>query len=353
MSYDAVLLLAFGGPERMQDVRPFLRNVLANRGVLANRSVLANRGALANRGVLESDPDEVQGPGARTSTPQRIPEARFEEVVSHYARFGGCSPLNRLTTEQAAALEREIEERGLCASGDKGLPVRVGMRNWSPYIADVLHEMRDAGHRSVLALIMSSLETEASVARYRAAVAEARLRLGQAAPEVDFAGGFHAAPGLVQTHVDHIREALARLPPGERQTAKVAFTAHSIPKLMADQSPYVAQFESCARAVAAALGHARCLLCYQSRSGRADEPWLEPDVNDALRTHAQSSSAAIVLAPIGFVCDHIEVLYDLDVQAAATANRLGLSLLRASTPNTHPAFVSALADLVQRSMQAR
>jgi len=300
---DAVLLIAFGGPESRADVRPFLDNVLRGRPV---------------------------------------PRARFEEVVHHYEVIGGHSPLNALTFRQAAALEALLRAEG------PGLPVYVGMRNWTPYVADTLARMRDDGVRHALAIVLAAHRTEASWERYRESVDAARAALGDGAPTVAYAPSWYAHPRFVEAMADCTRAALTALAPASEDAAPaLVFTAHSIPVGMAAASLYVQELETSCRLVAAALAIDDFVLAYQSRSGNPREPWLEPDVNDLIRARAERGTRAMVLVPIGFVCDHVEVLYDLDVEASATAAAAGVRLVRAAAVNDHPAFVRMLAEIVR------
>src|SRR5579883_2426110 len=266
MPADGVLLIAFGGPRRPEEIRPFLARVAGGRS---------------------------------------IPPERLDEVAGLYERIGGRSPLAEITFRQARALARVLAAQG------HPLPVYVGMRNWIPSLADALAAMARAGVRRAVGVILSPHATEASRARYVAAV-------------------------------DAARAACATVPPG----ARLLFTAHSVPVAMAAASPYVAEIAASASAVAAAVGAPRWQVAYQSRSGRPDEAWLEPDVNDALRALAAAGREPVVVVPIGFVADHVEVLYDLDVEARATAAALGLPFARAATVNDHPAFVRMLAEVV-------
>jgi ferrochelatase len=298
MRADAVLLLAFGGPTRPDEIRPFLDNVTRGR---------------------------------------RIPPERLEAVVHHYELIGGRSPLNELTFRQADALRRALP----------AMPVYVGMRNWAPYVADTMAEMTIAGVRRAVAVILSPHANEASRDRYVETVAEARAAAGPRAPEVVYPATWHVHPRFVEAIVDGLRAALGRIPADRRDAARVLFTAHSVPVATAATSPYERELLETARAVAAAAGVAHWQLAYQSRSGNPRDPWLEPDVNDALRAAAAAGVRDVVAAPIGFVCDHVEVLYDLDVEAGATAAALGLGFVRASTVNDHPAFVAMLADVVR------
>jgi len=305
---DAVLLIAFGGPERPEDIRPFLANVTRGRPV---------------------------------------PPARIEAVARHYERIGGRSPLRELTFRQATALETRLRILG------HALPVYVGMRNWPPYLHETLGQMAAAGLRCALGVILSAQQTEASWGRYQADVNEARRRVGATAPEVRYAPPWFDRAGFVEAVADRVEDALAAVPPAARASTPLVFTAHSVPVAMAAASPYVRQLETVARLVAARLRHTRWSVAYQSRSGRPEDPWLDPDVGDVIRRLAREGVAEAVMVPIGFVCDHVEVLYDLDVEAGAIAADHGLKLRRAGTVGDHPAFVSMLADLVGEALDGR
>ncbi len=297
---DAVLLIAFGGPERMEDVRPFLDNVLRGRPV---------------------------------------PPERYEAVVHHYEVIGGRSPLNAYTMAQAEGL------RAVLANEGPALPVYVGMRNWSPYIADTLARMQADGVRHALGVILAPHRAEASFERYMALVADGRAALGPTAPMVTYAGSWFDHPLFIATMAARTRDALARAP-----GAPLVFTAHSIPVPMAGESPYVRELEASARLTAAAVGHGDFMIAYQSRSGGPRDPWLEPDVNDVIRDLAGRGARAVVVVPIGFVCDHVEVRYDLDVEARATAASVGVELVRAETANDHPTFARMLAAVVRAAV---
>ncbi|MBI3768160.1 MAG: ferrochelatase [Deltaproteobacteria bacterium] len=294
---DAVLLLAFGGPERPEDVRPFLDEVLRGRPV---------------------------------------PRERYEAVVRHYEAIGGRSPLSAWTFRQARALAAALERDG------PRLPVYVGMRSWTPTVAETLASMQRDGVRRALAVILAPHRAEVSFERYRRAVDDGRAALGTAAPAIDYARPWFDHPEFIASVSSRVRDALAVAP----DDTEIVFTAHSIPCAMADRSPYVRELETSCRLVAAALGRPFA-IAYQSRSGGPREPWLEPDVNVLLRERAAQGVRHVVLVPIGFVCDHVEVLYDLDVEARATAAALGLGLTRAETANDHPAFIRMLAALVR------
>jgi len=304
---DCVLLVAFGGPTAPREIRPFLANVTRGRA---------------------------------------IPAARLEEVARHYELMpGGSSPLNRLTGMQARSLQ------AMLAGVNLGLPVFVGMRNWTPYLHETLAAMAAQGRRHALAVILSAFRTEASWERYMEDVAVARART-PGAPEVTFAPPFFDHPLFVAAAADRVRAALARVPAAGRAATPVVFTAHSVPVAMAAASPYREDFATAARLVAARLDHGPWMLAYQSRSGDPRDPWLAPDVNDVLRDLGARGARDVVVAPIGFVCDHVEVLHDLDVEARATAAAVGVRFHRATAVNDHPSFVAALADLVQRRLAA-
>jgi ferrochelatase len=299
---DAVLLIAFGGPEKPEDIRPFLQIVTEGR---------------------------------------RIPPDRIEEVAHHYEVIGGRSPLGELTRLQAAGLRQALAREG------DARPVYVGMRNWHPFLHETLGEMREPGHRRALGIILSSFQTEASWERYVNDVATARARVGTGAPEVVFAPPWAEHPLFIEAMVDRAATALAEVLPARRDAAHLVFTAHSVPMAMAADSPYSAQLESVAGRIAARLAHPHWSVAYQSRSGSPREPWLEPDISDALRALAREGVRDVVVAPIGFVCDHVEVLYDLDVEARQLAETLELGFRRAQAANDHPRFVEMLADLVR------
>jgi len=301
MTFDSVLLLAFGGPEKPEDVRPFLEIVTAGRP---------------------------------------IPPERLDAVAHHYELIGGRSPLTELTLRQAEGLRQALAREGLA------LPVYIGMRNWQPFLRETLARMREAGHRRALGIILSSFQTEASWTRYMRDVDEARARIGAGAPEVTFAPGWWDHPRFLDAMTGRVSAALGQVPLEARGDALLIFTAHSVPTAMAKESPYAGQLEGASRAIAARLGHERWQVAYQSRSGSPHEPWLEPDVCDVLRGLEGKGVSDVVLAPIGFVCDHVEILYDLDVEARQVADQLGLRLHRAAAANDHPLFIAMLADLV-------
>ena len=301
---DSVLLIAFGGPEQPADIRPFLRLVAAGRP---------------------------------------IPPERLEAVAHHYEAIGGRSPLGDLTRRQAEGLRGALAREGVAR------PVYVGMRNWHPFLRDTLARMRGAGHRRALGIILSSFQTEASWDRYVDDVAAARETVGPGAPAVVCAEPWADHPLFIEAMVDRAAAALARVPRERRATAHLVFTAHSVPTAMADGSPYTAQLAAAGKTIALRLGQPHWSIAYQSRSGSPRELWLEPDIGDALPSLAAAGVTDVVVAPIGFVVDHVEVLYDLDVQARHLAAGLGLDFHRALTANDHPHFIAMLADIVKRA----
>ncbi len=304
LAADAVLLIAFGGPTCMEDVRPFLANVLRGRPA---------------------------------------PPERVEAVVHHYEVIGGRSPLTEITLRQAEAL------RALLARDGTPLPVYVGMRNWHPYLQDTLAAMQGDGIRRAIGVILAAQQSEASWDRYQRNVADARDALAGAAPQVDFAPNWHAHPLFIEALAERAAAARAALPPARRAASRLVFTAHSIPVAMAAGAPYEAQLRAGASLVAERLDVADFTLSYQSRSGSPREPWLTPDIADTLRAEAARGTRDIVVVPIGFVCDHVEVLYDLDIEARQLAAALGIVLTRAAAVNDHPAFIRMLASVVGAS----
>jgi len=304
--YDAVLLIAFGGPTRLEEIRPFLARV--------------------TKGIP-------------------IPPERLEEVVHHYEAVGGKSPLNEITFRQAEALKSVLKENRL------PLPVYVGMRNSSPFFGETLRRMANDGIRRALGFILSSHRTEASWDRYQKNVADARVELGLEAPEVAYCAGWHDHPLFIQTWAELIQASFADIPVHQRLSTDLVFTAHSLPTAMASRSPYVEQLEVTARLVAAKLGHERWSIAYQSRSGKPTDPWLEPDIGDAIRKLAAEGRKEVIVAPIGFVCDHVEVLYDLDIEAKKIAEDHGMRFLRASCPNDHSIFIHMMANVIERKLK--
>jgi ferrochelatase len=307
--FDAVLIVAFGGPRGLADVRPFLANVLRGR---------------------------------------RVAPERVEEVVRHYELFGGVSPVTDLTLRFARGLRRRLRLRG------PDLPVHVGMRNWHPFVLDALGAMGRSGVRRAIGVIAAAQRSYSSCQQYKENVFEAQRELrwgGRPGVEVTWIDDWHAHPGFIRANVEHVRKAVRQLPKTARPRARLVFTAHSVPVPMAEACPYVSQLREGAKLVAQQVGIDDWALVYQSRSGRPEDPWLAPDICDYLRDERARGLDAVVLCPIGFVSDHIEVLYDLDHQAADLARELGVAMTRARTASEHPAFLDAIAELVRQTYQ--
>lgn len=291
--YDAFLLLSFGGPEKREDVIPFLENVLRGRNV---------------------------------------PRERMLEVAGHYYHFGGASPINRQNRELIEALAIEFRSHGIA------LPIYWGNRNWHPLLPDTVRAMRDAGVRRALALATSAFGSYSGCRQYSENIAAARAAV-ENAPVIDKIPPFFRQAGFIQAVADRLREALAKLP-----GADLVFTAHSIPESMARTSPYAAQLREASAQVSSIVGAGEHALVYQSRSGPPSQPWLGPDIAEYLR---DTPSKRVVIAPIGFLSDHMEVLYDLDTEAAAIAAERGIQMARAGTVGTHPAFIRAIREMVE------
>jgi ferrochelatase len=300
--------VSFGGPQGPADIRPFLANVLRGR---------------------------------------RVAPERVEEVVHHYELFGGVSPITELTRRQADGLAARL------AAAAHPLPVYVGMRNWHPFLADTLREMRAAGVRRAVGFIAAAQHSYSSCEQYRENVAAARGELRESGGDIEitFTGSWFDHPLFIAANAAHVRTALQRLPEDLRGSARLVATAHSIPLPMAERSRYREQLQETARLVARDAGISDWALVYQSRSGRPQDPWLEPDVCDYLTTEREKGLRAAVIAPLGFVCDHIEVLYDLDTEAAQLCRDIGLPMVRADAVNDDPLFLDMMADVVMKTIR--
>jgi ferrochelatase len=300
--YDALLVLSFGGPEKTEDVIPFLENVLRGRNV---------------------------------------PRERMLEVAEHYYHFGGKSPINDQNRELIAALRRLLDAEG------PPLPIYWGNRNWHPFLADTLRQMRADGIRRALGFVTSAYSSYSGCRQYREDIARAQADVGEGAPEVAKLPQFNAHPSFINVNAENVRKEI-----GEFATIPhVAFTAHSVPLAMARTSRYVAQLEETATLVASRLGLKDWKLVYQSRSGPPTQPWLEPDIGDHIRALHDEGRRELVIAPIGFISDHLEVLYDLDTEAAALCEKLGMRMARVKTAGTHPEFVRMIRDLILGDIQ--
>lgn len=309
MSFDAALIVSFGGPQGPEDVRPFLDNVVRGR---------------------------------------RVPPARVEQVAEHYACFNGVSPLTELILRQARGLQERLARDGI------NLPAHVGMRNWHPFLPDTLAEMSRAGVRRAIGFIASPHHCYSSCGQYKENVVEARRSLrerGLSDVEIAYVDSWYDHGGFITTLVRHAEAAIGQLESPLRADARIIFTAHSIPITMARASRYQQQVETTARLVAGQLGRRDYALVYQSRSGRPQDHWLEPDVCDYLRAEKAKGLKAVIIAPIGFLCEHVEVLYDLDVRAAEVCRGLDLPMVRAETVNDDPIFIDMLADVVRQTCE--
>ena len=304
-SYDAVLVVSFGGPEGPDDVMPFLENVLRGRPV---------------------------------------PRERMLEVAEHYQHFGGISPINVQNRALIAALEQELAAHG------PHLPIYFGNRNWHPLLPDTLRKMRDDGVRRAIAFFTSAFSSYSGCRQYRENIAAAREQVGPDAPEVDKLRVFFNHPGYVEPMAGLLGGCLARIPEERRAAAEVLFTAHSIPMAMAANCRYELQLRESCRLVAAGAGAGSWKLVFQSRSGPPQQPWLEPDVGDAIREARGRGVSDVVVAPIGFISDHMEVMFDLDVEAHDISHELGMNMVRCPTVGTHPRFVQMIRELIVERM---
>ncbi len=306
MNYDAILLVSFGGPEGPDEVMPFLENVLRGRNV---------------------------------------PRERMLEVAQHYYDFGGKSPINDQNRQLIAALRAEL------ARHQVDLPVYWGNRNWHPLLADTMRQMKSDGVGRALAFVTSAYSSYSSCRQYREDIARAREATGEGSPVVDKIRAFYNHPGFVEANADRLRQALAKISDDRRDAAHLIYTAHSIPLAMAQSCAYEKQLDETARLVAEDTRRKTWQRVYQSRSGPPSQPWLEPDILDHLRKiKAQGGSRDIVVSPIGFVSDHMEIVFDLDTQAAGLCAELGLKMVRAETVGTHPRFIQMIRELIEERL---
>jgi ferrochelatase len=302
MTYDALLVVSFGGPESREDVIPFLENVLRGRNV---------------------------------------PRERMLAVAEHYDHFEGKSPINQQTRELIAAIEKELTDHG------PKLRVYWGNRNWHPMLADTLRQMKQDGVRRALAFVTSAYSSYSGCRQYREDIARAQREV-DGSPEIDKIRAFFNHPGFIDATEERLRDALAELPGDVRQNAQIVYVAHSIPISMASTCDYVAQLSEVRKLISERLGVTNDALVYQSRSGAPGQPWLEPDILDYLRdVSARRLAGAVVIAPISFISDHMEVLYDLDIEARQLCESLALPMARAKTVGVHPKFIEMIRELVQ------
>lgn len=295
--YDAILIVSFGGPEAPEEVVPFLENVTRGRN---------------------------------------IPRERLEQVGEHYFLFGGKSPINDQCRELVSALRSALTE------ADTDLPVYWGNRNWRPMLTDTVQQMADDGVEHAIAFVTSATSSYSACRQYREDIARAQEAVGESAPRIDKIRQFYDHPGFIEPMIDNVAQSLAQAP-----DARLVFTAHSIPMSMASTSDYEAQLREASRLVSEGVGHDDYDLVWQSRSGPPQVPWLEPDINDHLESLNGDGVDSVVVIPIGFISDHMEVMFDLDTEAMATAERLGMTLVRASTVGTDHRFIEAIIELVE------
>jgi ferrochelatase len=302
--YDALLVLSFGGPEAREEVIPFLQRVAQGRA---------------------------------------IPRERLEEVAAQYDRLGGVSPLNAQNRALISALGARLQADG------PHLPIYFGNRNWHPFVADTLRQLRDDGRQRVLVFVTSAFSSYSGCRQYREDVMRANADLGEALA-FDKLRVFYNHPGFIQAVVEHTVQALTRFPEDVRGTVHFVFTAHSIPLEMAQHCDYVAQLQEAASLVAAQIGTSSYQLVFQSRSGSPQIPWLEPDIGNYLEGCHAHGIANVLVIPLGFISDHMEVLYDLDTKAKQRADELQIRLVRAETVGTHPAFIDMIRELIFERM---
>ncbi len=306
-SYDAILFVSFGGPEGPDDVMPFLENVLRGRNV---------------------------------------PRERMLEVAEHYHHFGGISPINAQTRDLIAAVETDLKASGL------SIPIYWGNRNWTPLLPDTMQQMVTAGVRRALAFVVSGYSSYSGCRQYRENLLASQGQIGEAAPQIDKIRVFYNHPDFIAASADRMRAALQQIPAEARSRVRVAYTAHSIPESMASGCNYEQQLRETCRLVSEAVGvdTSRWSLVYQSRSGRPQDPWLDPDICDHIRQLNTDGLRELIVMPVGFLSDHIEVLYDLDDEAAKAAAGCGMQMVRAQTVGTHPLFVQMIRKLILERM---
>ncbi|MCA9885522.1 MAG: ferrochelatase [Anaerolineae bacterium] len=302
--YDAILVMSFGGPEGQDDVIPFLQKVAGGRN---------------------------------------IPAERLEEVAVHYQDFGGVSPINAQNRALIAALEEEL------TAHDIDLPIYFGNRNWHPFIEDTIHRMRDDGVKRVLTFFTSAFSSYSGCRQYREDIIRASEPI-EGGPIFDRLRMFYNHPGFINPMIENTRAAFELFSSNQRENVQLVFTAHSIPLGMAHNSDYEAQLKEACRLVAEGIGRKDYALVYQSRSGPLHVPWLEPDICDYLREIGQQGVKQVVMVPIGFISDHMEVMFDLDTEAMQVAEEMGMKLVRAATVGTHPQFISMIRELILERM---
>jgi ferrochelatase len=305
-TYDALLVVSFGGPEGREEVMPFLENVLRGR---------------------------------------RVPRERMLAVAEHYYAFDGFSPINGQNKALIAALEQEL------AAHHIDLPIYWGNRNWHPLLPDTMAQMKTDGIQRALVFLTSAYSSYSNCRQYRENISDAQASVGEGAPEIEKLRAFFNHPGFINTMTARMQEAFGQIPEARREATSIIYTAHSIPSAMAAGCAYEAQLQETARLVSHAMGYDRWSLAYQSRSGAPHQPWLEPDVCDYIKhLHDTEKPQDIILVPIGFISDHMEVRYDLDVEARQVSDDLGINMVRASTTGTHPRFINMIRELIEERL---
>lgn len=306
--YDAILILSFGGPEGMDEVMPFLENVTRGRN---------------------------------------IPVERLQAVAHHYEIFGGVSPINAHNRALISALKSALDREEI------SLPIYWGNRNWHPFVEDTFKEMTAKGVHKVLAFVTSAYASYSGCRMYLNDIDRAKTAAGPDSPIVHKLPLFFDHPLFVEANSDHLMDALRHLPPDRAQAAQIVFTAHSVPQSMADNCKYEAQLALTASLVCERTGRSNHTVVYQSRSGPPNQPWLGPDICDYLKEFAASTSATkdVIVLPLGFISDHMEVMYDIEIEAKQVAAECGLNLVRAATAGTHPAFIQMIVELIKLRLQ--
>ena len=305
-TYNAILLVSFGGPEGNSDVIPFLQNVLRGKNV---------------------------------------PESRLEQVAHHYYQFGGVSPINAHCRALIQALREELVRHGI------DLPIYWGNRNWHPMLEDTMRQMAADGVSNALAFVTSAYSSYSSCRQYLEDIERARRTVGDTAPKIDKLRAFYNHPNFIDVNAEKVGSALQAIAPERRREAHIAFTAHSIPTSMADNCRYAAQLEEAAGLVADKVHCKNWRLVYQSRSGPPTQPWLEPDICDHLRVLAGQGVKDVVLSPVGFISDHMEVIYDLDTEAKKLGDELGINVFRAATAGCDKRFIEMIRLLIEERLK--
>ena len=303
--YDALLVVSFGGPEGMDDVIPFLDNVLKGRNV---------------------------------------PEERKLEVAHHYRNFGGVSPINEQNRLLIKCLSEELAKHSI------RIPIYWGNRNWHPFLADAIRKMRDDGIKNGLAFITSAFSSYSGCRQYRENICEARELIGKDSPTIDKLRVYYNHPGFIHANCDRIREAMSKVPVTLRDDFHLAFTAHSLPQGMAARCKYVQQLEEVCSLITGELNWKNWKLVYQSRSGPPSQHWLEPDICDHIQQCKKEGIKSILIVPIGFVSDHMEILFDLDTEARDLCKELDIHMELAKTVGSHPFFIAMIRELIQERL---